>query len=56
MYLIKLTNFDREILNPALAIASTLSDASTVLNDLVLRSEHTKSVLRWNINRELEIS
>jgi len=33
------TSFEREILNPALASASTLSDASVVLNDFVL---HTK--------------
>lgn len=38
MYLIKPTSFDREILNPALARASTLSDASTVLKDLVLKN------------------
>jgi hypothetical protein len=36
-YLIKLPSFVREILNPALARASTLSDNSTVLNDLVLQ-------------------
>lgn len=36
-YLIKSTSFDREILNPALARASTLSDDSTVLNVLVLK-------------------
>jgi hypothetical protein len=36
-YLIKLPSFVREILNPALARASTLSDDSTVLNDLVLQ-------------------
>jgi hypothetical protein len=35
-YLIKLASFVREILNPALPRASTLSDDSTVLNDLVL--------------------
>lgn len=36
-YLIKLASFVREILNPALARASTLSDDSTVLNELVLQ-------------------
>jgi hypothetical protein len=35
-YLIKLASFAREILNPALARASNLSDDSTVLNELVL--------------------
>jgi hypothetical protein len=35
-YLIKLASFVREILNLALARASTLSDDSTVLNELVL--------------------
>jgi len=35
--LIKLASFVREILNPALAKASTLRDDSTVLNDLVLQ-------------------
>lgn len=39
MHLISSANFDRDILNPALARASTLSDASTVLNDLVLQTE-----------------
>ena len=35
-YLIKSTSLDLESLNPALAKASNLSDASTVLNVLVL--------------------
>lgn len=37
-YLIKTASFDRDILNPALARASTLNDASTDLNDLVLQT------------------
>lgn len=36
--LIKATNLERDILNPALATASTRNDASTVLNDFVLQS------------------
>lgn len=36
-YRIRSTSFDREILNPALAIASILSDNSMALNDLVLQ-------------------
>lgn len=39
-YLIKAAIFVREILNPALAIASSLSDDSTVLKDLVLSWEN----------------
>jgi hypothetical protein len=46
VYLIKSTSFDLEILNPALARASTLNDASTVLNDLVLKIvEGTETIL-----------
>jgi hypothetical protein len=37
--LIMATSFEREILNPALATASTLSDASIVLNDFVLQNK-----------------
>lgn len=37
--LIMSTSFEREILNPALATASTLSDASIVLNDFVLHNK-----------------
>jgi hypothetical protein len=33
------TSFEREILNPALATASALSDASIVLNDFVLHNK-----------------
>lgn len=40
MHLIRSTNLDRDILNPALARASTLNDASTVLNVLVLQAKH----------------
>lgn len=36
-HLIKSTSFEREILNPALATASTRNDASMALNDLVLQ-------------------
>lgn len=36
-YLMRLTNLDRDILYPALANASTLNEASTVLNDFVLK-------------------
>lgn len=35
-YLIKLAILEREILKPALAMASSRCDASTVLKDLVL--------------------
>lgn len=37
--LIMSTSFERETLNPALASASTHSDASIVLNDFVLHNQ-----------------
>lgn len=40
------TSFEREILNPALATASTLSDASIVLNDFVLHNKQNS----WSLN------
>lgn len=43
LLLIKSTSFDLEILNPALARASTLNDASTVLNDLVLGGSYSRA-------------
>lgn len=52
MYLIKSTSFDLEILNPALARASTLNDASTVLNDLVLKIvEGTETTYLCQMNK-----
>lgn len=50
----KLTNFDRDNLNPALANASTLSDASMVLNDLVLKK--IKDVVRSLTNTRWRVS
>lgn len=38
-YLIKSTSFDREILKPALATASILNEASTVLKEFVLTKQ-----------------
>lgn len=41
-YLIRSTSFDREILKPALATASILNEASTVLKELVLTNKTIK--------------
>lgn len=38
------TSLERDILNPALATASTLADASTVVNDLVLQSSGQEKI------------
>lgn len=42
----RLTNLERDILYPALANASTLNEASTVLNDFVLG-------IKWESMQEL---
>ena len=43
IYLIRSTSFDREILKPALATASILNEASTVLNELVLTKQKNQA-------------
>ena len=47
IYLIKSENLDREILNPALAIASTLKEDSTVLKILVLQIINAEYVINF---------
>lgn len=48
--LIMSTSLEREILNPALATASTLSDASIVLNDFVLHNNQHS----WSLNHTIK--
>jgi hypothetical protein len=53
----RLTNLERDILNPALASASTLNEASTVLNVFVLKIEwESMRILGEKIERRAKLN